>query len=102
MLSKATPAPLPDFNMNVSVGPTTDAFTVETPPTPLISGLPELPEAAVELVMSGALPIRAGVVPATIPATGAGVASGPDEARPPAPPAAPELAVPLVGSVVLP
>jgi hypothetical protein len=100
MLNKATPAPLLGFSMNVSVGLATEAFTAEMPPVPLTSGPPKLPEAAVELVMSGAPPMRA--VPATsVPAMEAGVVSAPDGTWPPAPPATPVLAIPLVGNEVL-
>jgi hypothetical protein len=97
MLNKATPVPLLDFSMNISVGLATEAFTVETPPAPLTGGPPKLPEAAVELVMSGAPPIRA--VPATlVPAMEAGIVLAPDGTRPPA---TPVLATPLVGNEVL-
>ena len=104
MLNKATPTPLLDFSMNVSVGVATEAFTVETPLASLTSGPPKLPEAAAELVRSGIPPLRA--VPATlVPAMEAGVAPAPDGTWPPAPPATPVLAIPLVGNevpVVLP
>jgi hypothetical protein len=103
MSNKATPAPLLDFSMNVSVGLGAEAFTVETPPTPpFTSGPPKLPEAAAELVMSGASPFRAGVGPPTLPATEAGVAPAPDVPSPPALPDAPGLAVPLVDNESLP
>src|SRR5271170_7088496 len=103
MSNKAAPAPLLDFSMNVSVGLGAEAFTIETPLTPpFTSGPPKLPEAAAELVVSGASPFRAGVGPPTLPATEAGVEPAPGAPLPPGPPDAPVLAVPLVDSEALP
>jgi hypothetical protein len=75
MSDKITPAPLPNFNMNVSVGPATETLIVAVPPASLTTGAPELPEAAAELVTSGTSPLRAEVAPPPLPAAGACVAT---------------------------
>jgi hypothetical protein len=100
--NKTAPAPLPDFNMNVSVGPKTEAFIVVVPPAPFARGAPKLPEAAAELVMTGTLPLRAGVAPPPLSATGACIALGPDATELSTTPGAPVVAVALVGMDALP
>lgn len=101
MLNNIASAPLLNFNMSVSVGPTTEAFSVVTPPGPFTKFTPES-EAAVELVMSGKSLLRTGAAPPPSAAAEACIGPEPDGARLLVSPGAIALVMSFIGTEELP